>query len=67
MASYKVRVTDGQGRLVVGATLSCPDDAAARARFESLPLPEGLAELTLGARVVARRGLASARPAQARG
>lgn len=65
MASYKVRVTDGEGRLVVGATLSCPDDAAARARFESLPLPEGLAELTLGGRVVARREPSDRRSVQA--
>ena len=67
MASYRVRVTDGEGRLIVGATLNCPDDAAARAKFESLPLPDGLAELSLGARVVLRRELPAARPAQAKG
>lgn len=54
MPAYKVRVLDGEGRLVVGATIYCVDDAAAKAKFETLPLPPGAAELTLGARVVAR-------------
>ena len=54
MPAYKVRVLDGEGRLVVGATIYCVDDGAAKAKFEILPLPPGSAELTLGSRVVAR-------------
>jgi hypothetical protein len=57
MAAYKVRVTDDQGRLVVGATLYCATDAAARERFEQLPLPHGVAELSLRGRVIVSRGV----------
>ena len=53
MPAYTVRVTDADGVLVVGATLNCPDDAAAKAKFEALPLPAGRAELTRGRRLVA--------------
>lgn len=55
MPAYKVRVLDGDRRLIVGATLSCADDTTAKSRFAALPLPDGEAELTRGARVVARR------------
>lgn len=55
MPAYRVRVLDDDGQLIVGATLSCVDDAAARARFDALPLPPGRAELTLGARLVDSR------------
>ena len=55
MPAYKVRVLDADGRLIVGATLSCVDDTTAKARFVTLPLPQGDAELTRGPRVVARR------------
>lgn len=50
-----MQVLDDRGELVVGATLNCPDDAAARARFLALPLPPGRAELWLGRRLVLRR------------
>ena len=55
MPAYKVRVLDGDGRLIVGATLNCADDTIAKARFVTLPLPDGEAELTRGARVLIRR------------
>jgi hypothetical protein len=55
MPAYTVRVTDAEGRLVVGATISCPDDDSAVRRFDDLPLPAGRAELALRQRVVARR------------
>jgi len=55
LAAYRVQVLDDRGELVVGATLTCPDDAAARARFLALPLPAGQAELWLGRRLVMRR------------
>lgn len=55
MPAYKVTVTDADGRLVVGATLSCPDDTSAVRRFETLPLPAGRAVLSRRNRVVARR------------
>ena len=54
MPAYKVQVLDDEGRLVVGATINCVDDAAAKAKFESLPLPDGRAQLTIGGRLVAR-------------
>lgn len=55
MPTYKVRVLDGDGQLVVGATLTCAGEAAARAKFAALPLPNGTAELVLGRRVIERR------------
>ena len=55
MPAYRVRVVDSDGELVVGATLFCPSDAVARAKFAALPLPAGAAELTLGKRIVERR------------
>ncbi|HEY8574598.1 hypothetical protein [Phenylobacterium sp.] len=54
MPAYTVRVLDDEGRLVVGATINCVDDAAAKAKFKSLPLPAGAAELSQGSRVVLR-------------
>lgn len=57
MPAYKVRVTDAEGRLVVGATLSCPDEESAVRRFNALPLPAGRAELSVRQRVIARREL----------
>jgi hypothetical protein len=64
MPAYKVRVTDADGRLVVGATLSCPDDPSAIRRFEALPLPAGRAELSVRQRVIARRELAGKQAAE---
>ena len=55
MAAYRVQVLDERGELVVGATLNCVDDAAAKAKFAELPLPHGRAELWLGKRLVIRR------------
>ncbi|HEY8571367.1 hypothetical protein [Phenylobacterium sp.] len=52
---YEVKVRDGAGGLVCGATLNCPDDAMAQRRFGELPLPTGEAELRRGARLLARR------------
>lgn len=60
MAAYSVRVLDDGGELVVGATLNCPDDDAARTRFLALPLPAGQAELWLGRRLVMRRAVEEA-------
>lgn len=60
MAAYRVQVLDDRGGLVVGATLNCPDDAAAKARFLALPLPVGRAELWLGSRLVMRRAVEDA-------
>ena len=67
MASYKVQVVAPDGGLIVGVTLNCPDDPAALQRFETLPLPDGEAVLTLGERVVVRRGPADASRARATG
>lgn len=50
-----MRVLDERGELVVGVTLSCLDDVAAKAKFAVLPLPPGEAELRQGQRLVARR------------
>lgn len=55
-----MQVLDDRGELVVGATLNCADDAAARARFLVLPLPAGQAELRLGRRLVMRRAVEDA-------
>jgi hypothetical protein len=55
LAAYSVRVLDERGELVVGVTLSCLDDVAAKAKFAVLPLPPGEAELRQGQRLVARR------------
>jgi hypothetical protein len=55
VAAYRVQVLDDDGGLVVGATLNCVDDAAAKAKFAQLPLPPGRAELWLGKRLVTRR------------
>ncbi|WP_374468584.1 hypothetical protein [Phenylobacterium sp.] len=55
MAAYKVQVLNEKGSLVVGATLNCADDAAAKAKFMTLPLPRGEAQLWLGKRLVMRR------------
>ncbi|HVI30915.1 hypothetical protein [Phenylobacterium sp.] len=60
MAAYRVQVLDDRDELVVGATLNCPDDAAARARFLALPLPAGRAELWLGRRLLLRRAVEEA-------
>jgi hypothetical protein len=64
MPAYKVRVTDAEGRLVVGATLWSPDDENAVRRFEALPLPAGRAELSIRQRVIARRELSGRRAAE---
>lgn len=55
-----MQVLDDRDELVVGATLNCPDDAAARARFLALPLPAGRAELWLGRRLLLRRAVEEA-------
>jgi hypothetical protein len=55
LAAYRVQVLDHNGQLVVGVTLNCPDDAAAKAKFMALPLPPGEAELWIGKRLVLRR------------
>jgi hypothetical protein len=56
---YEVTVKAANGQLVCGATLQCPDGAAALRRFEELPLPPGQAELRRGSRVLARRSAAA--------
>ena len=55
MIPYRVRVVDAAGRLIVGATVRCADDTAAKAKFMTMPLPAGEAELWRGARLVAQR------------
>jgi hypothetical protein len=47
MHTYRLQVFDAAGKMVVGASMRCHDDADAIARAERLTLPRGRAVLTL--------------------